>query len=193
MSQLIWFRLSSTAVFPRRAKQGDAGYDLVADEAACIPPRCRVAVATNVGVLLPRQTYGRVAPRSGLALKHGIDVLAGVVDQGYRDGIKVILLNTDEKQAFTVERGDKIAQLILERCVDQDEIAEEQQLSLDEAKALPQFASERGTCGFGSTDDDQVRASNPRRRYRDPPFTTQWTRHFFQDGGCDKRRNDGTA
>src|SRR5262249_26338347 len=99
----------------------------------------RTLIGTGIAMALPNSTYGRVAPRSGLAVKHGIDVGAGVIDSGYRGEIKILLINNGAK-TFEVHPGDRIAQLILER-IDHTEIVEAASLS----------RTERGTQGFGST------------------------------------------
>jgi dUTP pyrophosphatase len=135
--------LTATAKPPVRADAGAAGYDLHADFAAptraTIYCRGRMRIPTGIAVAIPEGCYGRIAPRSGLAAKYGIDVLAGVVDQSYRGELQIILLNTGE-QPFTIEHGDRVAQLIIERC---ETPAVELVDDLD--------ATERGTGGFGST------------------------------------------
>ena len=124
----------------KRANPTDAGMDLVAAEGKVIPPGCRAMIGTGVCLELPEGYYGRVAPRSGLAHKHGIDVLAGVVDSGYRGEIKVILLNTDRDEEFRVEPGDRIAQMIVERHYNFDLV------EVEDLTSTP-----RGRGGFGST------------------------------------------
>ncbi|ELU04579.1 hypothetical protein CAPTEDRAFT_178519 [Capitella teleta] len=97
-------------------------------------------VKTDIQIAVPDGCYGRVAPRSGLAHKHFIDVGAGVIDQDYRGNVGVILFNLNKDASFTVKKGDRVAQLILERIY----IADLQELpTLDE--------TERGEGGFGST------------------------------------------
>lgn len=96
-------------------------------------------MGTGVAVVLPVGTYGRVAPRSGLAVKHGINVGAGVVDPDYTGEVKVLLFNHGV-DAFEVKRGDRIAQLILERCETPD---------VEEVGVIAETA--RGAGGFGST------------------------------------------
>jgi dUTP pyrophosphatase len=75
----------------------------------------RSLIKTGIAIEIPEGFYGRIAPRSGLALKHGIDVLAGVIDSSYRGEIGVVLFNTDQNQSFSIKAGDRIAQLIIER------------------------------------------------------------------------------
>lgn len=124
----------------RRATENDAGADICAASAHTIQPLCRGVVSTGISLEIPPGYYGRIAPRSGLALKHGIDVLAGVVDSGYRGEIKVILYNTDNEKAFSVNPGDKIAQIIIEKHYNFEFVRTD---SLSE--------SDRGEKGFGSS------------------------------------------
>lgn len=104
---------------PERATVGSAGYDLKASFDASfnpidIPPGERRLIKTNLVVEIPPGFYGRIAPRSGLAFKHGIDVMAGVCDSDYRGEVGVILVNLDTVTGYSVNNGDKIAQLIIE-------------------------------------------------------------------------------
>lgn len=114
--------------------------DLVAAEDKVLPPLSRATISTGISMEIPEGYYGRIAPRSGLAHNHGIDVLAGVVDSGYRGEIKVILYNTDKDEVFQVRQGDKIAQIIIEKHYN-FELAE-----VDDLSSTP-----RGEYGFGST------------------------------------------
>jgi dUTP pyrophosphatase len=125
-----------------RAYADDAGLDLHAAEGAVIGPGERAAVATGIAVEIPPGQAGLVLPRSGLADRHGIALVnaPGLIDSGYRGEIRVLLLNTDRDEPFTVSAGDRIAQLVLVRIempqvVEVDELAE----------------SERGRGGFGSS------------------------------------------
>jgi len=103
------------AKLPTRANPGDAGADLYSVENITIPPQSRTLVSTGISIELPQDNlYGRIAPRSGLAFKNGIDVLAGVIDNGYRGIIGVVLINTDKEKSFEIKIGDRIAQLIIE-------------------------------------------------------------------------------
>ncbi|KDN52375.1 Deoxyuridine 5-triphosphate nucleotidohydrolase mitochondrial precursor [Tilletiaria anomala UBC 951] len=127
------------AKLPTRGSALSAGYDLYASEDATIPKRGRAAVQTGIRLAIPYGCYGRVAPRSGLASKHGIDVGAGVVDADYRGLLGILLFNfTDED--FTIKAGDRIAQLVLERICMAD---------IQEVENLDETA--RGAGGFGST------------------------------------------
>lgn len=127
---------------PAYAQPGDAGADLRSTESRVLAPGERALVGTGIRVALPEGTVAFVVPRSGLAVKHGITVLnaPGTIDAGYRGEIKVPLLNTDPVEAFTIEPGDRIAQLIVMR------VAEAVFTPVD---ALPE--SDRGEGGFGST------------------------------------------
>ena len=127
---------------PAYAHPGDAGADLHARENVLLPPGGRALVPTGVALALPAGHAGFVQPRSGLALRHGITVVntPGLIDCGYRDEIKVILLNTDRETAYQVTRGDRIAQLVVQRV---------EEAFFAEVEALP--STSRGGGGFGST------------------------------------------
>ena len=100
---------------PTKANPNDAGADLYSVENIIIPPQSRALVSTGISIELPNtNVYGRIAPRSGLAFKNGIDVLAGVIDNGYTGIVGVVLINTDSQKPFEVKIGDRIAQLIIE-------------------------------------------------------------------------------
>uniref|UniRef100_A0ACD5ZSX5 Uncharacterized protein n=2 Tax=Avena sativa TaxID=4498 RepID=A0ACD5ZSX5_AVESA len=132
-------RLSPNAVLPSRASAHAAGYDLSSAVETVVPARGRALVATDLSVAVPAGTYARVAPRSGLAWKHGIDVGAGVVDADYRGPVSVLLFNHSDAD-FAVRPGDRVAQMVVER-VATPEVAEVDDLE-DTA---------RGQGGFGST------------------------------------------
>jgi dUTP pyrophosphatase len=103
------------AELPTRAHEGDAGLDLRAAEPATIGPGERAAIGTGIAVEIPAGHAGLVLPRSGLALKHGIALVnaPGLIDSGYRGEVRVLLLNTDREHEFELERGDRIAQLLV--------------------------------------------------------------------------------
>lgn len=132
-------KLVPEAVLPKRGSEGAVGYDLVATQGCVILPGNRGLVPTGLSLELPPGTYGRVAPRSGLAVKNGLDVGAGVVDPDYRGEIKVVLFNFD-KEPFMVKPGYRVAQLVIEKC-ETPEVVEVDELDV----------SERGEGGFGST------------------------------------------
>jgi dUTP pyrophosphatase len=125
------------------AKDGDAGADLLARTDVTLAPRGgRAAVPTGVALAIPPGFAGFVQPRSGLALRHGVTCLntPGLIDSGYRDELAVLLVNTDPEAEYQVRRGDRIAQLVIQR-VERAEF-------VDSAELAP---SERGLGGFGST------------------------------------------
>ncbi|GAB7332613.1 hypothetical protein MBLNU13_g04380t1 [Cladosporium sp. NU13] len=131
--------LSPTAKAPTRGSAHAAGYDLYASKATTVPARGKVLVDTDISIAVPANTYGRVAPRSGLASKHSIDVGAGVIDADYRGPVKVLLFNLSEVD-FKVEEGERVAQLIVERIYTPEVVVVEE---LEETV--------RGVGGFGST------------------------------------------
>ena len=111
-------RLDPDAPLPSYAHEGDAGADLVArEDVVLVAGGGRALVPTGVAVAIPDGWAGFVQPRSGLALKHGVTTLntPGLIDSGYRGELKVILVNTDPTQDFEVHRGDRIAQLVIQR------------------------------------------------------------------------------
>jgi dUTP pyrophosphatase len=135
-------RLTETAQAPSRAHAGDAGFDLRAVEAVQLEPGERASVGTGIAVEIPEGSAGLVLPRSGLAAKHGISVVnaPGLIDAGYRGEVRVLLLNTDKADAFAIEPGDRIAQLVIVEVGSGDAV---------EAQSLEESA--RGAGGFGST------------------------------------------
>jgi dUTP pyrophosphatase len=139
MSSLLVKKLVENAAIPTRGSEGAAGYDIASVENTVIPALGRAAVSTGISIRVPDGTYGRIAPRSGLAYKYGIDVLAGVIDSDYTGEVKVILYNTSERD-YIVKSGDRIAQLVLEQIV-----------TPDVAVVLDLNDTTRGSGGFGST------------------------------------------
>jgi dUTP pyrophosphatase len=135
---------------PSKATVGSAGYDLFSVESATISPGERKLIKTGVRLAIPDGIYGRIAPRSGLAYKHGIDVMAGVIDSDYRGDIGVILYNSDKQNAFSVCEGDRIAQIIFEKCYSYSlhQVFESSEL---DAKNKQSYVSTRYDGGFGST------------------------------------------
>jgi len=134
--------LISSPVVPVYAHPGDAGADLMAAEAFVLTPGARATVPTGVSIALPDGYVAFVVPRSGLAAKHGITIVnsPGTVDAGYRGEIRVTVLNTDAEQPFSIEVGDRIAQLIV--------------MPVARARFVPVTTlpgSHRGESGFGST------------------------------------------
>ena len=110
-------KINPEAKAPERANDLDAGYDLSCLEDFEIYPFERALVKTGIKIQLGRELYGRIAPRSGLAFKKGIDVLAGVVDAGYTGELGVVLVNLSD-EIVTFKKHDRIAQLIIEKCYD---------------------------------------------------------------------------
>lgn len=108
-------RLDPDLPLPAQAHPGDAGYDLYARAGCVVAPGERVLVATGIAIALPPGTAGFIHPRSGLAIRHGLTVAnaPGTVDAGYRGEIRVALVNLDLHAPVTVERGDRIAQLVV--------------------------------------------------------------------------------
>jgi dUTP pyrophosphatase len=128
---------------PAYARSGDAGLDLLAREDTVLAPRGgRALVPTGVAFALPEGYAGFVQPRSGLALRHGVTVLnsPGLIDCGYRDELKVLLVNLDPTEPFEIHRGDRIAQLVVQAVA---------HVAWEPVDALPE--SERGGGGFGHT------------------------------------------
>jgi dUTP pyrophosphatase len=135
-------RLHPAATLPVRAYGGDAGMDLHACEAVDLAPGTRASVGTGLSIALPAGHAGLVVPRSGLAARHGIGVVnaPGLIDEGYRGEVRVLLLNTDLVAPFSVAIGDRIAQLVIVAVATPD-VVEVQTLD----------ATARGERGFGSS------------------------------------------
>lgn len=135
-------RLDKSVQIPSYAYEGDAGLDLRANDDMIIEPHCRVLVPTGLAIALPEGYAGFVQPRSGMALKLGLSIAntPGLIDSHYRGELKIICINLDPKEAIHIERGERIAQLVIQRVpiVDLVEVDE-----LDE--------TDRGTGGFGSS------------------------------------------
>jgi dUTP pyrophosphatase len=131
--------LSPDAKLPTRATIGSAGYDLYSPESGTIQPLQRVLLPLHISIQLPVGTYGQVAPRSGLAVKHGIQVGAGIIDEDYRGNVGVLLFNMSDKP-FSYEKGDRVAQLII-KSYESPEIRQVEKLE----------ESKRGDGGFGSS------------------------------------------
>ncbi len=141
-AQLSVQRLDPELPLPQRARPGDAGLDLHARHEVTLAPGERAVVPTGVAVALPSGTVGLLHPRSGLAVDHGIGMVnaPGTVDEGYRGELKVVLINLDPSEPVTLERGQRIAQLVVQP-VSAAPVVEVEQLG----------ESPRGSEGFGST------------------------------------------
>ena len=106
--------LSATTLIPERASPGAAGYDIYADQSGFIIGGGRLAVSIGWAMEMPDGYYAEIRPRSGLAVKHGIDTLAGVIDSDYRGEVKVVLINHSDS-TFIIKSGDRIAQLVFRK------------------------------------------------------------------------------
>jgi len=135
-------RLDPAVPLPTYAREGDAGLDLHAAHDVTLPPGGRALVGTGLAVAIPAGHAGFVLPRSGLALSRGVTILnaPGLIDAGYRGELKVLLVNHDAASTVTLRRGERVAQLVVQR------VERAEPVPVDE---LP--ASERGAGGFGST------------------------------------------
>jgi len=175
---LKFAKLSQKAAAPHRATEGAAGFDLTSAEAGTVKPGERRLFKTDLAFELPAGTYGQVAGRSGLALKHGIQVLAGVIDSDYRGNVGALLLNMGDKpfhgmlaQHFCalhllqtpplsciVAVGDRIAQLLVLKTAEIEDVVEKRKLS----------KSARADAGFGSTG-----VATRKRKLEDEETTTE--------------------
>jgi dUTP pyrophosphatase len=137
-------RLYPEAWMPERAHAGDAGYDLRSVEDVSLPPGGRALVRTGISLAIPDGYAGLVLPRSGLAIKHGVAPVntPGLIDSGYRGEIMVPLINHDPQETFRVERGMRVAQLLLTRAED---------ALFAEVEMLEAGTDGRGEGGFGSS------------------------------------------
>lgn len=142
MVRLAVRRLDRDLPLPAYARSDDAGLDLAAAHDVTVPPGARAVVGTGLAVAIPAGYAGLVLPRSGLALRHGLTILnaPGLIDAGYRGEVKVLLVNHDPTLTVTVRRGERIAQLVVQRLEPVEPV---------EVDELP--PSERGAGGFGST------------------------------------------
>jgi len=140
--EILISKVNPDAVIPTYAKAGDAGADLYSVQDLVIQPGHRVLVKTGIAIALPTGYVGLVHPRSGLALKNGVSVVntPGTIDAGYRGEIGVVLINHDLNESFGVKKGDRIAQLVIQK------VENAKFISVDN---LPE--SERAGGGYGST------------------------------------------
>lgn len=135
-------RLDPDLPLPAYAHPGDAGADLLTTVDVTLQPGERVLVPTGIGIALPEGFVALVHPRSGLAARHGLSIVntPGTVDAGYRGEVKVLLVNLDPRDAVELRRGDRIAQLVIQRV---------ERAAFVEVESLPD--SVRGAGGYGST------------------------------------------
>lgn len=140
--EVLITRLDPELPLPRYAKPGDAGADILSRIDITLAPGERALVPTGIAIALPDGYVALVHPRSGLAIKHGVTMVnsPGTVDAAYRGELQIILINHDPKEAVTFKRGDRIAQLVIQK-VEHAEFIEVSQLP----------GSDRGSGGFGST------------------------------------------
>jgi dUTP pyrophosphatase len=140
--QVLITRLDPDLPLPRYAKGGDAGADIVSRIDITLAPGERALVPTGIAIALPDGYVALVHPRSGLAIKHGVTMVnaPGTVDAGYRGELQIILINHDKSEPVSFKRGDRIAQLVIQK-VERAEFVEVHELP----------GSGRGTGGFGST------------------------------------------
>ncbi len=131
--------VAGSGAVPSHGSPESAGADLTASEAVTLAPGERAAVPTGIHVAIPPGHVGLVWPRSGLAVRHGIDTLAGVIDSDYRGEVKVVLVNHG-REPFRIAPGDRIAQLLVQRV---------ERAAFVSRETLPD--TERGEGGFGST------------------------------------------
>lgn len=136
------FKVADGSVLPGYARKGDAGMDLRSSEDLVLAPFERKAVGTGLWMGLPDGFCAKVLPRSGMALNQGVTVVnaPGLIDSGYRGEVRVALMNMDPVNQVAIKKGDRIAQLVVERTV---QVTPVQVDELD--------ATERGEGGFGST------------------------------------------
>ena len=142
MIEILITRGDPSLSLPSYAKPGDAGADLCSSEDLVIAPGERALVSTGLSIALPDGFAAFVHPRSGLAIKSGIGIVnaPGTIDSGYRGEVKVIVINHDRAEDFEIKRGDRIAQLVIQRV---------ESAQFVEVEVLPESA--RGAGGFGST------------------------------------------
>ena len=136
-------KTSETATIPTKAHDSDAGWDLYADEDVIINPNTQRLISTGISMEIPDGTVGLIWPRSGLAVKQGVDVFAGVVDSGYRGEVKVCLFNAGSVWAtpiVEIAKGDRIAQILFQHIP---------HFHLEEVSDLEE--ADRGEGGFGSS------------------------------------------
>ena len=139
--KIVFHLEDENAVIPFKASKYAAGYDLYCVKDFTIQPGSRLLVETGVIMEIPVGYYGRIAPRSGLAFKNGIHVLAGVVDADYRNYVKVILHNLDKEIPLVIEKHERIAQIIITKYCH----------NIVEVVSNELTHTERGKGGFGSS------------------------------------------
>jgi dUTP pyrophosphatase len=139
MACVLIKKVTPTAQMPTRATDGSAGFDIYSVSRVTIAGGDRAMVPTGIIAAIPQGIYGRIAPRSSLAINHGLITSGGVIDNDYRGEIWVIILNTSDKE-YTFERGDRVAQIVFEKYETPELV-----------NAVELNDTKRGTGGFGST------------------------------------------
>jgi len=167
--------LDPQARLPTRGSAKAAGHDLYANEERTIPARGQEVVTTGISITPPQGTYGRIAPRSGMAVKHQIAVNAGVIDSDYTGEIKVVLANTSD-QDYQIQKGDRIAQLISEKIVESEGY---QVPRLGETKRVQQRF---GSTGKSKTQICEISAQAFGKFYRRPDTTTGILKYNKKEG-----------
>jgi len=166
-------KLSDEARVPRKVSARAAGHDLYANEGTDVPAKGQAIVGTGIAIGLPHNTYGRIAPRSSLAVKPRLMTNAVVIDSDYRGEVKVVLANLGD-QPYRVEKGDRIAQLIIEK-FDNRELQEVTQLD----------DTERGDQGFGSSDttmDQEVKDQKAKQKMEINEISARAFGQFYRRG-----------
>jgi len=131
--------LSDNACLPTYGSEQAAGIDLYSPVDEVVPPHTRMLIKLDISIELPQHTFGHILPRSGLALKNGIHVGAGVVDSDYRGNVGVLLFNLGN-EPFSIKKGDRIAQMVIKTY---------EKVEIEQVNNLQNTC--RGTGGFGST------------------------------------------
>ena len=158
---------------PKKGSGTAAGHDLYANEGTDVPARGQAIVGTGIAIGLPHNIYGRIAPRGSLAVKHRLMTNAGVIDSDFRGEVKVVLVNLGD-QPYRLEKGDRIAQLIIEKFVNRE---------LQEVTAMDD--TERGDQGFGSSDttiDQEVKSQKAKPDMEIKAISARAFRHLYGRG-----------
>ena len=170
--------LSSKGKLPTKETSSSAGYDLTSAQQLVIPKGGRALVQTNISISVPKGTYGRIAPRSGLALKHSINMGAGVIDADYTGPIGIIIFNHGN-QDFQVQEGDRISQLILKQIANKPVVAVQELTH-----------TQRGDKGFGSTGSQQINTISGRKgNNKSTCNTLDQTRGIYGKDDLDGKQN----
>jgi len=166
--KILYKPLSTNATTPSKSTKGSAAFDIYASSHQIVPPNDRLAIKTDISLQIPFGYYGRIASRSGLTIKHNIDIGAGVIDSDYRGEIKPILINNGTKP-FHISKNDRIAQIVIEQCAD---------VTFEQVDDLTN--TQRGHKGFGSSDKPQAHRVIPVIKNRPVKVTMKlpWSQEF---------------